>query len=178
MIIGVTGYSASGKDTVVDYLVSKGFTKVSGGDILREEMIKLGLPTDRTSIHTYVEEKRRLYGNAYVAEKTIEKVNEDTAISGVRNIEEVKKYREVFGSEFRLIAIDSPIEVRYERAKERGRLGDEVSFEKFKEEQDYERTTDTGSFSIELVIKDSDIQIVNDGSLDDLYRKVDNFIKL
>lgn len=178
MIIGVTGYSASGKDTVVDYLVSKGFTKVSGGDILREEMALLGLPTDRTSIHEYVDTKRQKYGNDYVAIETIKRVRGNTAISGVRNMDEVKIYKEKFGSEFILIAVESPVEVRYLRAKERGRIGDDVSFEKFKEEQDYERKTNSGSFGVEEVISGSDYLVINDGTLVELYAKIDSIIKL
>lgn len=178
MIIGVTGYSASGKDTVGDYLASKGFTKVDGGNILREEMTKLGLPLDRTSIHAYVDKMRRQFGNEYVALETIKRINGNTVISGVRNIEEVRLYREKFGNDFKLISVESPIEIRYSRAKERGRIGDSVSFEKFKEEQDYERKTNSGSFSVDEVIDTSDFKVLNEGSLEELYKKIDNIIKL
>lgn len=177
IIIGVTGHPASGKDVVADYLASKGFLKISGGDILREEMAKLGLPIDRSSIHDFVVEKRKERGNGYLSEETIKRVTGDTVISGVRNTDEVRILKEAFGKNFKLIAVETPIEIRFERAKERGRIGDDVSFDKFKEEEEKEKAQESGSHEVDLVIKKADIIIQNDGSIEELFKKIDDFIR-
>ncbi len=175
-IIGVTGHPASGKDTVADYLVSKGFNKVSGGDILREEMIKLGIPTDRSHLHEFVAGMRQKYGNGYLSDETIKRIKGDTVISGIRNLEEVKIFREKLVSNFKLIAVEAPQEVRYRWARERGRIGDDISLEKFKKEEDQEKANDSGSHEVDLVIGQADFKIVNETTKEDLFANVDKIL--
>ena len=175
-VIGVTGHPASGKDTVADYLVSRGFTKISGGDILREEMIELGIPTDRSHIQEYVKEMRKKYGNGYPSEETINRIKGDTVISGVRNSEEVRIFREKLGKDFKLVAVEAPLEVRYSWAKERGRIGDDVSFERFKTEEEVDRSSDSGSHEVDLIINQSDFKIINNAGKKELFNEVDKII--
>ena len=175
-IIGITGNPASGKDTVGDYLVSKGYTKITMSDILREEMTKLGIPTDRSSIHNYVTEMREKYGNGYLCQETIKRIKGNTVLSGLRNLEELKIFKERLGESFKLISVESPIETRYVRAKERGRIGDNISFERFKIEEEEEKNSHSGKFGVDLLIKQADFKIMNDGTISELFKKVDSIL--
>src|SRR3989344_7884508 len=99
-IIGIAGHPGSGKDTAADYLVAKGFLKISLGDILREKMRELGIPTDRANTHEFVKKERARYGNSYPVGEIVEKITGKTVVAGFRNTEEVKKIKERFGKDF------------------------------------------------------------------------------
>ena len=176
VIIGITGHPASGKDTVADFLVSKGFSKISGGDILREEMIKQGIPTDRSHIHEFVTAMRLKKGNGYLSEETIKRIKGNTVISGIRNTEEVTIFRKRLGNDFKLFAVESPLETRYRWARERGRIGDDITLEQFRLEEEQERNKDSGSHEVDKVIGQADIIIKNDGTKDQLFQKVDTLL--
>ncbi len=176
IIIGVTGHPASGKDTIADYLASQGFFKISGGDILREEMQKLGIPIDRSHIHEFVNEMRKERGNGYLAEEMIKKIKGNAVVSGIRNSEEIRIFREKFGNAFKLIAVQTPIEARYVRAKERGRIGDAISFERFKTEEEKEKAAESGSHEVDNVMALADVIMNNDGSKEDLFQKIDTLV--
>ncbi len=173
-IIGVTGHPASGKDTVADYFVLKGFVNVSGGDLLREKMKKLGLPVDRASVYTFVTEMRAKYGNNYPYEKDImDSLKGNVVVSGFRNTEELKVFKEKFGDEFTLIAVEALPEVRYMRAKGRDRVGDNISLEAFKEQEEREKNNNSGTHEVDKLISLADIKIENNGTKDELLDKLD-----
>lgn len=173
IIIGITGHPASGKDTIANYLVSQGFFKVSGGDILRQEMKKMGVPIDRTSIHEFSKKMREQRGNGYLSEETIKRIKSNTVVSGIRNTQEVKIFREKFGDNFKLIAVQTPLEIRYKRAKKRNSARDSISLEQFKQEEEKEKAAVSGSHEVDLVIALADVVIENNGMLEELFKKVD-----
>lgn len=175
-IIGVTGQPSSGKDAVADYLAGEGFVNISGGDILREQMRQLGIPTDRTHLTEFSSQMRAKHGNDYLARQSTDRVKGDTVISGIRNTDEVALFRAKFGDDFIMIAVDAPIKTRYRWARERGRMGDEVTFERFKAEEERERASVSGSHQVDAVIALADVVLVNDGTIEDLHRKVDEFL--
>lgn len=175
-VIGITGHQVAGKDTIADYLSSKGFTKYTMGDILREEMTSLGLPLDRDSMNRYSTEIKLKYGNDYLAHRILKKINGNSTIPGIRSTLEVETLRRELKDNFILLSVHAPIEKRYEWAQDRKREGDQISFEKFKEQQERESNAVSGVHEIDKVIDMADVTIENDGSKEDLYRKVDNLI--
>ncbi len=175
-IIGITGHPGSGKDTAADHLVKNGFQKISLGDVLREKMKKLGIPTDRTHMHEFVKAERAKYGNSYPADEVIEALDRDTVVVGFRNTEEVKRFTSELGADFFLIAVETPLILRYERAKQRNRHGDDVSLERFKEEELRERANDTGSHEVDRVMAVADATIVNDGTMKQFFEAIDRAI--
>lgn len=173
-VIGIAGHPGSGKDTAGDYLISKGYVKFSGGDVLREKMRELGLSTEkRTDIHEFVKEQRKKHGNAFPAPEIADKITGRTVIVGFRNVEEVAVFKERFGNDFTLIAIETPLQIRYERAKERNRTGDDISLERFKEEELRERAADSGSHAVDDVLAMADVTVANDGSKEELFKALD-----
>lgn len=177
IVVGVTGHPASGKDTVADYLVRLGFSKFSCGDILRKEMKKLGIPTDRSHIHEFVKEMRVQRGNGYLAEEIIKNIKGNTVISGIRNRGELDAFKKKFDNNFKLITVQTPIEIRYKRAKNRNGIRDNISFDQFKAEEEKEKNTESGSHEVDLVIKEADAVIENGETPETLFLKIDKFIE-
>ncbi len=176
LIIGITGQPSSGKDTVAEYLASKGFAHVSSSDKIREEMRKVGLTTERENVSNFVIEKRKERGNGYLAEQISDAIIGDTVVSGLRNTAEIEIFRKRFGKEFLLIAVDAPIETRFRWAKDRGRIGDNISFEQFKKEEEKERAG-SSFHEVDHVIKLADHLIFNDGTKEELLKKVDSCLR-
>ena len=98
MIIGLTGYPGSGKDTVAYYFVRKNFFHYSLSDILRQELEKKKKPVTRENLINLGNNLRKKYGTGILAEKTLEKVipERNYIISSIYNpgeIDVLKKKR-------------------------------------------------------------------------------------
>lgn len=141
MILGLAGTFASGKDTLGVYLEQHhGFMHVSTGDIVREvAMTKYG-NAERETLRTLANELRSTRGPGVLVELALERyeMSKDlypggVVISGIRSIGEAERLTEAEG---KLIFVDSPIEIRYERIQKRHRANeDRLNFEEFKESE-------------------------------------------
>lgn len=181
MIIGVTGTIGAGKDTVLDYLVKKGFTPFSFSVLIRQEADKMGYAMDRQSLENAGDELRKKHGDEPIfARKILAEIDrkkiKNSAVGGMRQPWEIEKFRK--HGDFFLIAVDADQKIRFERTRERGGSTDTKDFEKFREfdEKEYH-----GSGSRHQQIKKSmdlaDITIINDSSFDELYKKIDDFLE-
>jgi len=177
LIIGLTGTFSSGKDTVADYLVKKGFFHLSLSDIVREECQKIGRYNSRDDLIKTANELRQKHGSGILAKMALERTRgkEKIVISSIRNPGEVEELKRA--GIFFLLAIDAPIELRYERAKKRGKIDDWVTFEKFKAQEEFERKGNEFQQQLDKVITLADFKSINDSTLEELYRKVDNILK-
>jgi len=175
-IIGLCGQPASGKDTVADFFVSKGFTHVSLGDTLREEMRKQGIPVDRAHMSLFAADAKKSRGMAYLAELAAAKVSDKAIISGIRGTAEVEFFRRRFGPDFILLVVDAPLEIRYARARERNRTGDNISFEEFRRIEDHERSAASGAQEVDKVIALADLTVDNSGSIEALMAKLEHLL--
>jgi len=176
LIIGVTGHPASGKDAVAEYLEEKGFAHLSGGNILREKMKEKGMSVDRTSVREFAKEMRAKVGNHYPYEELADMVSGDTVVSGLRNLAEMEVFKRKFPDSFLCVGVDCPLEVRYERAASRGRIGDDVTFERFKEEEERERLEDSGSHEVDKVIAEAHAVLDNSGTKEELFEKIEELL--
>lgn len=176
VVIGITGQPASGKDTIADYLVEKGFKKFTMSDLVREEMRPLGLPLDRPTMRDYISNKKREAGLDYICKIILSKISGNTTVPGIRSTEEIKTFRKELGDKFVLIAVDTHINRRHSWANARGRDGDQISFEDFKAQEDRERNNYEAGQEVDRVIEMADYKIDNDGSVEDLYKKVDELV--
>lgn len=177
MIIGITGWGASGKDTVGDYLVQKGFTRFSFSDYLREQLKKDNLEATRDNLRLKANELRRILGPAFISKEIISKIkqnpNQNWVLLSIRSTEEVKYLRK--NCNFSLWCISVPTKIRYERAVKRARIGEEsISYKTFCEKEKAERSTNNeNSQEVDRVIEMADIIIENSGSEKELYDKID-----
>ena len=140
-------------------------------------MREQNVSTDRTHTYAFVKAMRLEYGNSFPAGEIVRRVtgapSDDIIISGLRNLSAVDYLHKNFGRTFFLVAIDSPLEMRYERVLSRKRPGDVTTFEQFKEEQDRERNDGTGAHEMDKVIAAADATIENVGTEEELFLKLD-----
>ena len=172
-IIGLCGQPASGKDTIADFFVSKGFTHVSLGDTLREEMRQQGIPVDRAHMSVFAADAKKSRGMACLAESAVAKVSGNAIISGIRGTAEVELFRRRFGADFILLVVDAPLETRFARARKRNRPGDNISFEEFRRIEDHERSAISGAQEVDKVIALADLTVDNSGSKEELMAKLE-----
>ena len=175
MVIGVVGTFAAGKDTVAEYLQQKGFDWYSTSDEIRDELRTLNKSLDRDTMVTFAGSQKAKYGNAYYAEKIIKRVHGDIIISAMREPEAIDYLRRL--PDFYLITVDAPIERRFARAVERGRLGDGNSLEEFRIIEEREMSGKLSAQRLGKVIAMADYTIINDGTLAELHKKVDTVLE-
>ena len=144
MIIGITGTLGAGKGTVVDYLLEKkGFRHFSVRSFLTEELEKRGLPVNRDEMRILADELRKTKSLGYIAEELLAQAKESGAnsiIESIRNVGEIELLRKE--KSFRLFAVDAEPKIRYERISKRKSSTDDVSFEKFMEQERRESNPD------------------------------------
>jgi len=176
IIIGITGTLGSGKGTVVEYLVSKGFKHYSARAFIEEEVRRRGLPATRDSTASVGNDLRVSHGAQYIAVELYKRAREEGAnavIESLRAPAEVEYLRAEGQGDFLLWAADAPPEKRYQWIRGRGSHTDNVTFEKFLADEAREmHSDDPTKQNIAACIKMADTVFINDGSKEDLWRKV------
>jgi dephospho-CoA kinase len=79
--------------------------------------------------------------------------------------------------DFILIGIDAPIELRFKRLLERNRIGDAKTLEEFKEQEQREKLNNATNQQLDETFKLSNKIIINNGTLEELHKKVYGLIK-
>ena len=180
MIIGITGTLGAGKGTVVKYLAEhKGFKHLSARALFQELMEKEGVPVDRDSMVAFANDLRAKHGADFVFTelfKKAEALGGDVVIESLRTVGEAEALKNQPDSY--LLAIDADQDLRYERIHGRGSPLDQVSFEKFVEQEAAEmRSGDPHKQNIAGVMALADYTIYNDNDTEVLYSKVEDFLK-
>ncbi len=176
MIIGVTGTTGAGKDTLARYLEKKGFLHISPSDIIREEANKKGVELTRSNLQDLGNQMRRAGGLGVFAKKALEKIQkgENYVVTSVRNPGEIKTLAQ--NQRFVLWAVDAPQKERFLRIsllRQRGE-GESFTFEEFKKSEAREiELSDKSSQQIAECIKMADFMIFNDSGLESFFRKID-----
>lgn len=179
MIIGVTGFNASGKGEFCKYLATKGFIVYSLSDILREELQKQGKNINVENLIAKGNELRHEYGNSILADRTLKKIKPENnyVIDSIRNPAEINALKQ--NKDFHLVFIEAPpIEIRFERVKKRSREGETLNFGDFKREEEKQlENPDPASQQLLKCREMSDFIIHNDSALENLYKKIDELIE-
>ena len=174
MIIGITGPAGAGKDSAAAYISEKlSIPHISGGDIIREMLRGAGLEPTKTAVVNFGVYLRANYGLDAVARRAIEKAdgNENFIYSGFRSIPEA----EVAKNEGKLVYIDAPDELRYERIANRSRNGDALNVGAMKLNDAKEVGAKAiESENLEEVKLIADIIIINDGTVEEFHAKLDD----
>jgi len=126
-VIGIVGMPGSGKGEFSVVSAELGIPVVVMGDVIREEVRKEGLPPVDASMGVVARRLREQYGMAAIAHVCIPVIESQNSpvvlIDGIRGDAEVREFADHF-PDFILIAIDSPLETRFDRLKVRGRSDD------------------------------------------------------
>jgi len=177
LVIGLTSRNAAGKDEVARYLVERrGFSYFSLSDILRRELTRRGLDITRENLIKTGNALREKHGPGALAELALEALRtaKRAVVVSIRNPGEIEVLRR--REDFILVGVDAPLEVRYQRARARGRPEDPDSLEKFMAQERAELEGTENQQQLEACFAMSDRVLVNDGSLEELYRKVEELL--
>ena len=175
MIIGITGPAGAGKDLVAIYIADKlKIPHISGGDIIRDMLRGAGLEPTKTSVVNFGVYLRANYSVDAVAKRAVQKAgeHENFIYSGFRSIAEASVAKE----KGVLLYIDASDEVRYGRIASRLREGDSTDIQVLRNNDQKERSSKlVEGENLEDIKAQADQIITNDGTLDELYSKVDDF---
>lgn len=178
IIIGLTGRNASGKTTAGEILGSKGFQFLSLSDAIREEARRRGLPEVRENLIALGNELRERFGPAALAELTLAKMRPDRnyAVDSIRHPAEVMALKKA--GTFSLFHIFAPLELRFERARERGRAGDAQTLQEFviQEEREFASSNAAAQQLLETE-RLASRRIDNDASLDEFAARLTAALK-
>jgi dephospho-CoA kinase len=175
MIIGLVGEKLAGKDTVANYLASKynadhfRFTHILDAvleelnlEISRKNEIDLGLSL------------RKVFGEHVLVNALEQRVKR--SISGYRVVNGIRmdELSVVKSWGAKIIYITAPADIRFQRYMLRREKADDavMNFEQFKQQE-----TGPTELQIPQLGKQADYKIENIGTMDGLYKKVDDIIK-
>jgi dephospho-CoA kinase len=175
MLIGIVGTLGAGKGTVVEYLKEKGFTHYSASGYLRELMVARNIPIDRDAYSRVSGEIRYLDPAGIVRAlhtRAVAAGVQDVIIEAIHDDGEAAFIKEKGGI---LLGVDADMMVRYDRIIVRGSEKDNVTFEEFTAQIKREETGG-GHHNIRSVLGTVDYMIENNGTLEELHQKVDDFL--
>ena len=181
IIIGITGTIGAGKGTIVGYLTSKkGFKHFSARAFLVEEIEKRGLENNRDNLVIVGNDLRLKHGSSYVADELYRRAlvsGDNCIIESLRTVGEIESLKSK-GS-FILFAVDADPRIRFERILDRKAVTDNVSFDKFLEDEKREmESNDPNKQNLKKCIEMADFVIDNNGTLDELNLKIEEILKI
>jgi len=169
LIIGITGHIGSGKTTVGRYLESShAFQYLRYSAVLSDWLA----PDSESKGHLQKVGWEVMAGGmqAELNRRLIAQIRGegDVAVDGLRHPLDYETLRNSFLLSFRLLFIDSPSQLRFERLNAKGKYADFASFQ-LADSHPVERQIDSLRVNAALMIH-------NDGSLQDLYAIVDEVV--
>ncbi len=177
IIIGLVGSLASGKETTKKYLAEKYNAKdCKFSSILRDVLERVAVPNSRENLQKISTILRANFGENLLAKAIAmdaSKLDADVVvIDGVRRFTDIEHLNEL--PNFILVKIDADSKVRYERMKIRNENAgdDKKTFEQFLEDHNAEADK-----QIPEVMKTAKYSIDNSGTLEDLYKQINEIIK-
>ncbi|MEM2916307.1 MAG: deaminase [Candidatus Woesearchaeota archaeon] len=179
MIVGVTGGYCSGKDTVAQYLADNGFTHISLSDFLRAELRLRKKEITRENLIAVGKELREKFGHAALANMALESMEIDKkyVVSSIRHPAEVEALRK--RRNFILVYVDAPAKERFRRMVGRQKPGEELpTFSDFLASEKREMSEDPSAQQLHKVFSMANLTIKNDGTIEQLYAKIDKFLKM
>lgn len=178
-IIGITGTNGAGKWTVVEYLEkSRWFVHLSVRKFLEGLLTKQWRPIDRDQMHILANDLRWTHGPDYFARALYEEAlqqHQPVVIESIRAVGEADMLHQK--GNFTLLWVDAPLEIRYKRIIDRWSATDNISLEKFIQQENAEmESADPTHQNLKGCIERCDYVIINEGSIDDLYKKIEDVL--
>ncbi len=177
IILGLVGPIASGKGVTKEYLEKK--YKANShrfSTVLRDILKRLYLPISRNNLQNLSSNIRTLFGSdildKVITQDLIADQQDIVIIDGVRRLNDIKSL--INFSNFYLISISADLKTRHQRVVRRNEnIGDDKkTLEQFLLDEQKESESE-----IPQVMSQSKYQLNNNGTLNDLYRQIDEIIK-
>lgn len=168
-IIAITGLIGSGKNEVADYIAkSYGFVIFDYADLIREMMQKEGIEPTRINIQNY----RLKHGNKFLAEAIVEKIRNSShykiLLTPIRRPEDYEIVKKALDANIAMIRVVADKKTRFKRLTERQSPRDPKTFEDF---EDHEKR-EFEIFNFEKAFTYADYVLENNGTLDELHKKI------
>ncbi|WP_321420059.1 AAA family ATPase [uncultured Methanomethylovorans sp.] len=174
-ILAFVGMPASGKSVAASILGESGIKVVNMGDVIREEVVRRGLEPTDINVGGVGTDLRNKEGKDIVAKRCIPKIRAADSrflvVDGVRSLVEINCFKQAFGSDFTLVTIDAPLEIRFARVQARKRSDDmkDINALRIRDEREL-------GWGMGEAIAAADIVIENTGTLEDFRKKVLNVV--
>ena len=180
VIIGITGTSGAGKNTVVDYLVKEhSFNHYSVSEFLTNILREQNKNIDRDNLANLANKLRKKYGSEYIVKTIIKralKTNNSIVIESIRNSSEVK-FLKTFKN-FYLFSIDANPKIRYKRILKRGSEKDKVTYQDFLVSEKKEmKSNNPAKQNISACMQQADFRFLNNGRLEKLHKEVEEALR-
>jgi dephospho-CoA kinase len=178
MIIGLTGRIAAGKETLTQFLRDKGFVYLESSKILKDELTKRGKEITRANMQDLGDELREKHGAGAIMKLLLEIADKDKiknyVFDSLRNAGE-SDFLSENAKDFILIGVDASQKLRFERIISRGKPSDPKTWEEFLEvdNRDFFDEKNPLGQQVGKVMENADFIIMNDGSLEDSMRKIE-----
>jgi dCMP deaminase len=180
MIVGLTGRNCAGKGEVARVLVDGGFEYLSLSDELRRELSARNLKETREALIEIGSSIRRELGPDILARRVATRFTAglNQVVDSIRHPFEAMFLRSL--GNFFLILVDAPLETRFRRAQARGRVGDSLTLEAFKEAEERElKSSDPFAQQLLKTFELADFVITNDCDIETLRQRVkEAFVKV
>lgn len=178
MILGLTGLIASGKGSVAEILKKGGFEYFSLSDEIRISLADQGIEPGRDAMTAEGNRIRHEEGSGALASRVVRRFSDgiNQVVDSIRNPEEVAVLRKC--DNFFLVAVESPIEIRFARLHERARPGDPDTLEGFLAAEERELAgADPAAQQLVATMKLADFSINNGGTVEALEAAVRNVFR-
>ncbi len=165
----------SGKSEAVKFFVEHGFKKVYFGEVVMNEMKKLGLEINEANERKTRENLRNDYGMGAMAVKSLPLIEEffktdNVVIESLYSWEEFKILKDKFGENFKLLTVYTTKSIRYERLLKR-------SFRPLTNEESISRDiSEIENLDKGGPIAFTDYLIINDGSLQEMNEELNKYL--
>ena len=169
-VIVLIGKIACGKDIAWEYLAKK----FAGKQLWISSSLRIlarqkNIEESRENLIAIGKEVAEKYGDGYLAEVLVTQNPEEILIiTWPRQLGQLEYFRKNTKGLF--VSINSDEKTRYERMKQRGKIGEDITFETFCELEKMEESTVQ---RVSDCMKLADIVIENNGTLEAFYQKLD-----
>lgn len=172
-----TGLLASGKGTVAKYLVEKyQASSFRFSTMLRDVLKRLYMPDSRENMQMISQLLREGISqdimSRVIAQDASNATTDLVVIDGARRMTDIEYLKKLPG--FVLVAIEVDQKLRYQRlvARNENPGDDKKTFEQFVLDEKAEAESE-----IPFLMQQATLKIDNNGSLEDLYKQLDNLVK-
>ncbi len=174
-IIAVIGMCGSGKSEAVKFFVEHGYKRVYFGEVVMNEMKRLGLEVNEHNERQTRESLRKEFGMGAMAVKSLPEIESrlkegNVVIESLYSWEEFKIIKEKFGEAFSLLAIYTTKELRYERLSKRPVRPLTKDESQSRDISELEKLDKGGPIAF------ADHTVLNDGSYEELNRQLNNYL--
>lgn len=182
IIVAIVGMTGSGKSAAADYLVKKGYHFLRFGQIVLDIVKEKKLQPTEENEKKLREGIRKEHGMAAFAILNAPKIDEllkkgNVVVDGLYSWSEYKWLKEKYNNKLKVLAVYASPETRYKRLASRTDIDEKMRHRPSTPEQSKSRDyAEIENIEKAGPIAMADFLVVNEGSMKDLYKQLDNVL--